>query len=85
MTIKFLGINRINFTAQTGEVVQGYKVHLAIPAENGVGYVSCTFFMRDPQFYELFGKDLNSYADKAFQDCIVSSYGKRLMGISFKK
>lgn len=83
----FLGIDRIDFVNRdTGEAIQGYNVHLAEPAQHGIGYCAFKNFLRDEQFIEVFGTDLNAWKGYSMKQCFPS-FGRRgnLVGVRFEK
>lgn len=83
----FLGIDRIDFVNRdTGDAIQGYNVHLAESSRHGIGYTAFKNFLRDDQFKEIFGIDLNVWKDYCLKQCFPS-FGRRgrLEGIRFDK
>ena len=83
----FLGIDRIDFVNRdTSEAIQGYNVHLAETAQHGISFCAFKNFLRDEQFKEIFGNDLNTWKDYCLKQCFPS-FGRRgrLEGIRFDK
>lgn len=83
----FLGIDRLDFVNKdTGEAIQGYKVHLAESAQHGIGYTGFSCFLRDDAFRDLFGSDLNAWKDYVLKQCFpVFGRRSRLEGLRFEK